>query len=73
MFPSEDSTVSQLRYLTCSPDLSGFLFCFYIVNNSASWFQETLVALRVVTPDAAALVYELVSLIKEHWETCEGF
>lgn len=37
VFPSEDSTVSQLRYLTCSPDLSGFLFCFYTVNNLASW------------------------------------
>lgn len=37
VFPSEESTVSQLRYLTHSPDLSGFLFCFYIVNNSASW------------------------------------
>lgn len=37
VFPHEESTVSQLWYLTCSPDLSGFLFCFYIVNTSASW------------------------------------
>lgn len=37
VFPSEESTVSQLLYLTCHPDLSGVLFCFYIVNNSASW------------------------------------